>query len=354
MVSVLAANLVSTFIECTLYGIFLILAFTSLGLLSGRKKQALGLRCNTSRLTLWPHWLAFVFALIKSPLIATSIVLLFTNTVHWVIAMCRVFFAVVDHETRDKATVYISDLSQGLEVGRTALVLFVDMLLGDLIITYRTWLVWKRDYRAIIFPCITISGLIACGIGFLHEFKALGHNSNGIFTTTLGEWILGYCISTLVTGTYSPDTTVMIAYKIYAVNKLSKKTGLTTASGSSLMVWLAIFIESAALYSAWALFFVIVYAARSPLQTIGSGCGPTMIGISFMLINVRVGLGIGHNMTPGGPPRSLPSRLGEPQLSTNTIPMHAITLDISRTVEQETDYSLNNKDRSATSLGMDG
>ncbi|KAI9059824.1 hypothetical protein FKP32DRAFT_1579158 [Trametes sanguinea] len=350
MVSVLAANLVSTFIECTLYGIFLILAFTSIGLLSRRKKQALGLRCNTSRLSLWPHRLALVFALIKSPLIAATVLMLLTNTVHWVIAMHRIFFAVINHETREQATAYVNDLSEGLEVGRTAL-LFVDMLVGDLIITYRTWLVWKRDYRVIVFPCITIAGLIASGVGFLHEFKSLGPDSS-VFVRALGEWILGYCVSTLATNMYS---TVMIAYKIYAVNKLSKKTGLMTASGSSLTEGLAIFVESAALYSAWALFFVVLYVSRSPLQTIGSGCGPTMIGIAFTLITVRVGLGLGHDMTPGGTARSLPSRLGDgAQLSANTIPMHAITLDISRTVEQEADESMTSKDRGGTSLGIDG
>ncbi|KAJ2991030.1 hypothetical protein NUW54_g8306 [Trametes sanguinea] len=201
MVSVLAANLVSTFIECTLYGIFLILAFTSIGLLSRRKKQALGLRCNTSRLRLWPHRLALVFALIKSPLIAANILMLLTNTVHWVIAMHRIFLAVINHETREQATAYVNNLSEGLEVGRTAL-LFVDMLVGDLIITYRTWLVWKRDYRVLIFPCITIAGLIASGVGFLHEFKALGPDGS-VFVRALGEWILGYCVSTLATNMYS-------------------------------------------------------------------------------------------------------------------------------------------------------
>ncbi|CDO78045.1 hypothetical protein BN946_scf184724.g9 [Trametes cinnabarina] len=351
MVSVLAANLASTFIECTLYGIYLILAFTSVGLLSRRKKQSFNLRCNTtgrSRLSFWPHRLAFGFALVKSPLIAASILMIITNTVHWVITMYRVFFAVVGHETQELATAYINDLSQGLEVGRTAL-LFVDMLAGDLIITYRTWLVWRKDYRVIVIPSITISGLIASGIGLLKEFKTLQADSS-VFASTLGPWILGYCIATLTTNLYG---TVMIACKIYTINKTSKKTGLMTAStsGGSLMEGLVIFVESAALYSAWALFFVILYVTRSPLQTLGSGCGPTIIGISFTLITVRVGLGFGHGMTPGGAPRTFPSRLGDPQISATAIPMHPITLDISRTVEQEVDYPLGNKNRRGTSLG---
>ena len=75
---------------------------------------------------------------------------------------------------------------------------------------------------------------------------------------------------------------------------------------------LAIFVESAALYSAWATLFVILYLSRSPLQTVGSGCGPSMIGISFMLITVRVGLGWSQE-SKFGPRAALPGRSGHGQ-----------------------------------------
>ena len=44
--------------------------------------------------------------------------------------------------------------------------------------------------------------------------------------------------------------------------------------------------------------FVVLYATESTLQTICSGCGPTVIGIAFMLITVRVGLGWGQGSPP--------------------------------------------------------
>ncbi|KAI0363642.1 hypothetical protein BV20DRAFT_95340 [Pilatotrama ljubarskyi] len=338
MVSVLAANLVSTFVECTLYGIFLLLSFSSLALLARRQRDACRALCHASRLSLWPHRLAFVLALLKSPLILVNVLLILTITAHWLIGMHRVYIAVVDRVDRQQAADYISNLREGLEVARTA-VLFVDMVLGDVVIAYRTWLVWKRDYRAVAVPCLTLSGLVASGIGLLHVFTSSGLDG-GIFTIQVGRWILGYCVATLATNLYC---TVMIAYRIYTFNKASKQNGLFRANGSNLSEALAIFVESAALYSAWATLFVILYATRSPLQTMGSGCGPSMIGIAFMLITVRVGLGWGQRSLPAAGDEPLAFNQGNAQalqLGTSSFPMQTITLDITCTVDQEIDYSL--------------
>ncbi|KAI8996467.1 hypothetical protein BD414DRAFT_478091 [Trametes punicea] len=349
MVSALAASLVSIYIECTLFGIFLILSFTSFVLLARRQRPARGLQCNSPQPSTWPHRLAYLLVVLKSPLIAANVLLILVNTVHWVIGMQRFYIAIMDHDTMQGAGNFVDDTTQPLVIGRTAL-LFVDMLVGDIVMNYRTWLVWKRDYRAIIFPCITTAGLLASGIGILYEFCA-SNADIGPFTATFGPWIVAECISTLCTNLYD---TLMIAYKIYSLNRLSKKNGLIIASGNSLMEGLVIFIESAALYSAWTIMFVIFYLTGSSLQMIGSGCGPTVIGIAFMLITVRVGLGLGFDTRRvGNPSTTLPSRLGDRPFSDNTIPMHAIALDISRTVEQEVDYSLSSKTGHATSLGTD-
>lgn len=41
---------------------------------------------------------------------------------------------------------------------------------------------------------------------------------------------------------------------------------------------------------------VIFYLSQSSLETIGPICGPEIIGITFTLITVRVGLGWGENL----------------------------------------------------------
>ncbi|KAH9902424.1 hypothetical protein C8Q73DRAFT_2559 [Cubamyces lactineus] len=380
MVSILAANLVSMYIECALYGIFLLLSFSSLGLLVHRKRASCRALLTTPRLSVWPHRIAFVWALLKSPLITVNVLLILTITVHWLIGMRRFFIAIVDHKETKQSGEFLNNLSEGLEIARTA-VLFVDMLLADMVITYRTWLVWRRDYRVIVIPCFTVAGLVASAIGLLYVFKTLNPNA-GIFASTIAPWILGYCVATLATNLYG---TAMIAYKICNINYLARKTGLMQTSGGSLLGGLAIFVESAALYSAWATLFVILYLSRSPLQTVGSGCGPSMIGISFMLITVRVGLGWSQE-SKFGPGAPLPAGSGRgghgqgqgrsfsggsggglPGLSLgsmrfggdgrggeSTIPMQTITFGVTQSVEQDIDYALECKAPASAHLGRDG
>lgn len=52
--------------------------------------------------------------------------------------------------------------------------------------------------------------------------------------------------------------------------------------------------------SAWVIFYLACYISGSPWEAIGSSCLPAMNGIAFMLITVRVGLGLGHESTRTG------------------------------------------------------
>jgi len=54
---------------------------------------------------------------------------------------------------------------------------------------------------------------------------------------------------------------------------------------------LALIVESAALYTSWALFFFFAYQTRSNLAFFAIDCLPTISGIAFLLIHVRVSLG---------------------------------------------------------------
>ena len=66
------------------------------------------------------------------------------------------------------------------------------------------------------------------------------------------------------------------------------------------------------------MFFVVVYAMQSHLQIIVTGCAPAVLGVTFMLITARVGLGWGHESRAGrdtiqwavpGPPHSKESHV---------------------------------------------
>ncbi len=78
--------------------------------------------------------------------------------------------------------------------------------------------------------------------------------------------------------------------------------------------------------------FVIFYASGSNLETIGSGSGPVVIGITFMLITMRVGLGWGQDFKrttfDSGTARSLGRHNIRTQGGEQSIPMRAFNLNV--------------------------
>ncbi|KAI0633193.1 hypothetical protein C8Q77DRAFT_880202 [Trametes polyzona] len=364
MVSVLTANVVTACIECTLYGIFFVLSAIVFSLWVRRHAS------ESPR----PRWRALVWDLRRSPLVIANLFFVVTITAHWVVGIHRLLLAVVSQGTTERSTAFYTDLRQTTEVIRCAF-LFLDMLVGDVTITYRTWLVWRRDYRVLLFPSCTILGLLATAIALMYELLAASP-SESIFETAFGHWIIGFCAATLVTNTYG---TGMIMYRMWTTNRARTKLGLLTASGGShIFEAMEIFIESAALYrcvsivstqhtgalnearcvprSAWTAVYVVLYAVRSPLQTVGSGCSPTITGISFMLITVRVNLGwvfsssghFGSSAGAGGAESRVgggmqspvaavsPGRAAVVQIGGEAmIPMRTISLDMSRSLDQD-------------------
>ncbi|EIW58183.1 uncharacterized protein TRAVEDRAFT_84557, partial [Trametes versicolor FP-101664 SS1] len=274
MVSLLFASVVAACLESTFYGIFLILSLVILYLWI--RQHAF----NSPQ----PRWGALIWDLRNSPLVIVNLFFVVIVSAHWIVGILRLLQAVVDQGDTAKATAYYADLRQPTDVIRTGL-MFVGFLVGDIIITYRVWLVWGRDYRAIILPAVTVIGLAATVIGLMYRMIAATPNES-IFATEFNRWVISFCVATLLDTTYG---TSMIVYRLWTTNRARKKLDLFTAGyGSPILEAMTIFVESAALYSAWTAWYIILYALHSPLQVVVSNCSPTITGISIMLITVRV------------------------------------------------------------------
>ncbi|OJT07584.1 hypothetical protein TRAPUB_1554 [Trametes pubescens] len=323
MVSLLFASVVAACLESTFYGIFLVLSLVVLSFWIRRHAS------ESPR----PRWGALIWDLRRSPLVIVNLFLVVIVSAHWVVGIRRLLEAVVDQGDTAKATAYYADLRQPTDVIRSAL-MFVGMLVGDVTITYRVWLVWGRDYRAIIFPTVTVLGLAATVIGLMYRMLAATPNES-IFAVEFNRWVISFCVATLIDTTYG---TSMIVYRLWTTNRARKKHDLVTAGDESpILEAMTIFVESAALYSAWTAWYIVLYALHSPLQVVNSNCNPTITGISILLITVRV--------NAAGRPRvhshSLPSMVagGERpatviQLGGDAIRLHAISLDMTRSVRE--------------------
>jgi len=113
----------------------------------------------------------------------------------------------------------------------------------------------------------------------------------------------------------------MICWTLIRHDRRNYNQGLS----SNILKVLAIFVESAIIYTAWTIFFFITYQFQSNIQFFAIDVYPSMAGISFMLINVRVGLGW--------------AKIAEPTVVTTGItagsnmPMRPLAISISQVIE---------------------
>ncbi|TBU27905.1 hypothetical protein BD311DRAFT_664523 [Dichomitus squalens] len=295
MININTVNLVSSFLEFTLFGIFVLLSPVSLVLLARRHRKVYGQSHELSDdAPRWRNRLSTTWGLRRSPLILANVLLMLTVTVHFGYSAKRIILAMVNEGGGEAAVLFFTDLRERTQVARLIL-LVIDMFLGDVVITYRVWLVWGKNYWITLFPVLTVIGVIVAGSGMVHQFT-LSHSDTGVFTEAVAPWITATCVTTVwcVDNMY---LSAVIGYRVWTSNRLLRNTGVL-GDGRSLLNSMAILVESAAFWTSWVVLYLIWYLTGSPLEAIGSGTAPVVIGITFMLITVRVGLGLGQETRP--------------------------------------------------------
>ncbi|TEB20167.1 hypothetical protein FA13DRAFT_1718012 [Coprinellus micaceus] len=259
--------LASIAVESLLFGVFVVLSFTSLYLLFARER--LSDRPKNSKL-----------AALTTPLIFANVLISATVTAHWIMSIVRLFQAFTKQGDRASANDYFLDLSHGEFLGSLSLAILT-LIVGDCVMIYRLRTVFKYNQSTTVFPVCCLFGFIACGIGTVFQFSPLSPG-NGVFLASIGT------VFTFVTNVFCSS---FIAWKIYHVNKAA-----TNYTGQSLASITGIIVESAALYTSWTIMFMASYLAGSNLAFLFIDTLPTITAISFMLINVRIGLGWAQNM----------------------------------------------------------
>ncbi|CCM01517.1 uncharacterized protein FIBRA_03573 [Fibroporia radiculosa] len=319
-IGLISAELATVCSESFLYGIFFVLAVVSMYLLWMRHRDLRGPSGHRGfHSGSWTSVLAFLLA----------VVLIFVSTtLHWIIAVIRVFNAFVNYEGGTMPIAYYGNLSRPTEVIQSGALVFTAVV-NDAMMIYRLWVVWSHRTSIVIFPLCTLLGLIACGIGLIYQFTRFKVGQD-VFISALGRWLTSDAVFTLCTNLYC---TVMIAWRIWRINSTLK--GMRTRS-SHLMSVLAIIVESSALYTVWTVFFLATYESGSNLQFVSIETLAMIAGISFMLINVRVGLGWeqrGLSTATGSKfvARSISSR------ALDSYSMQTMAVNISRVVERDDD-----------------
>ncbi|KAF7291762.1 hypothetical protein HMN09_01235800 [Mycena chlorophos] len=223
----------------------------------------------------------------RIPIILASFLLFFTTTTAYGVSVYRSFRGLLFFKEGPDA--YFLGV---IDASATAQTVFfaVSLVIGDFMILYRLWAVWRTLY-IIILPTLSVIGL----------FVSFMMYAAGAATFTVGKLNTLVTIATifiLVTNTYFE---VGIAYRIITKAKLSK--GIVRLSGErSTMYFLAIFVESAAVYTVWTVFFTILHLLNLNLQEAILFTVPSVLGSANALINSRIALGraVDEGWNPGG------------------------------------------------------
>ncbi|KIP07248.1 hypothetical protein PHLGIDRAFT_30119 [Phlebiopsis gigantea 11061_1 CR5-6] len=151
---------------------------------------------------------------------------------------------------------------------------------GDLILIYRCWLIWNKNYYVTILPLLTsIGGLIcAAEVGHLVHGTHSATPSPSIVPLGLASFTLPFCTNGMVT--------LLIVGRIWFTSRTMK--AYTMPSARSVM---AIMIESGALYFAVQLVFVTLYGMNNPAEEVIIPMAVQVYGIASFLIVIQSGLG---------------------------------------------------------------
>ncbi|KAI0916097.1 hypothetical protein AcW1_010043 [Taiwanofungus camphoratus] len=264
-----------------------------------------------------------------------------TITAHWILGVYRLFQAFVNFQGGTHPLTFYSDMSNPTEVVQTGL-LMVTLVIDDAMIIYRLWIIWCYNKLVVVFPLCTLVGLAVCGGGVTYQQSRL-HPGEDIFMSAAGRWITSNCIFTLCTNLYS---TSMIVWRVWCANAAIRKYG-----GGNLMGILAILVESAALYTAWTVFFFVSYESHSNLQLISSETYSAVAGIAFMLINVRVGMGWALKAHEQ-PIHVASGVMGSQHHGEPSFAMRPLAVNITRVVQREDDFDAFKKSSDSGSPGL--
>jgi len=195
-------------------------------------------------------------------------------------------------------------------------------MLGDAVAIYRCWIIWEKNYKVIILPCILmivsiISGYSVCGLYSTFDGSVFDHR--------LSHWILTFYSVAVV---QSSITTGLMAWRIW---QAEKRTAAYRTGRSPLRPVLWILIESASLLFVVETILLALYTANYNCQYLMLEPVTPLVGITFTAITLRIGL-----RSQEAKQGTSSGRVPQPQSQFNTIgsiPMRHIAISITKDVE---------------------
>ncbi|KAG1823953.1 uncharacterized protein BJ212DRAFT_710504 [Suillus subaureus] len=213
-----------------------------------------------------------------------------------VFANCLLFLCCTAHFALEFNHFYTTLESTGVDgfsaetpglTGADFLISFTD-LVGDLVLVYRCWMLWGKNYYVVILPLLSAFGGFACIMEVLHLVIVTDPTSPAppaaIVTLGLAGYILPLATNVIVTS--------LIVYRIWISSRIVKESPVVIGQGASYRAMMLI-IESGALYLIVQFVFVVLFAIQHPAQGIVAVIATQIYGIAPTLIIIRGSRAVG-------------------------------------------------------------
>ncbi|KAF7360955.1 hypothetical protein MSAN_01125600 [Mycena sanguinolenta] len=257
------ADLVVLVLESFLYGVLVLLFVSAVHFLTTRR--------NFARPRAKHRLTSVVFLAVTA--------LFVVETAHWILIVYEAFFGLIHLGNTASEVAFAADFAVPSGVAKIVF-LFVAILVGDGIVTYRLWIIWGRNVKVVIFPIVTHIALAVLGLVLIVKMVTWAASQKVDFGEEF-TWEAASAVLSLLPNLYS---TAFIALRIWKV------TDVVFTSESTLPWFLLILIESAALQTFWLLVCAVTAVLKSEeLFSIPANTLPAIIAISNTLIHTRVG-----------------------------------------------------------------
>ncbi|KAF8142303.1 hypothetical protein K438DRAFT_1486669, partial [Mycena galopus ATCC 62051] len=253
-----SASFFAASIGSFVYGLFFILALLSNGLHIQRIIQNYK---NISRR-------ALMSCVLRNRMIMAGFTMFLVVTARWVLDVVNTAYGLL--ESNDPEVYFQAPFSTPAVIGVGFLV--ASLLVCDTILVYRLWIVWNKSTAVVIFPCLSLLGMLASGIGVTHQMAVITPGESP-FSEQPSRWIVSDMVSNLL---FVNFLSISIQFCSFEARRYLSASNLVMTFSSG---------------SAWIVFGMVTYATKSPLDRFVRATLGTVSGISFMLINVRVALG---------------------------------------------------------------
>jgi len=203
---------------------------------------------------------------------------------HLSIDVYRAVKAFVDYaDIPHGSIVFYGRLNSPTEIAKTALYA-LQTILADSFFVWRCYIVWNKRWPIIVLPGTMVLGTTTAAVMVCWEFSRT-KPGNVVFETLLSPWITFAWSMSLAT---TASCTGLIAFRIWRSQRQLKQYRMH----STLLPVMVMIIESGAVYSAALISTIAAYASGNNSQYILVDLIPSLIGIVFTLIIIRVALGI--------------------------------------------------------------